>query len=292
MSCISPEVYADITNNIDAIYLESIQLITNDKRSYDLIVDLGFGDGRLTRMLSQNVSHKQLIAIDVVPEMLAHAVANSSDDTSIEYVLQDMSVPWLELSPHIRQLESKVDLLFTNVTLNYMSNKRQIMEIIGKLLTNGGLFFANIVIYKDLNEKQLLDNKFEESQQQLCCQSIDQQFNDWKQSLIDNKFHIKQFKLLDENEIMTRKQIIDYMPEILDCSTIYYKDRTLFDKEVKSDRFKDKVFNTYFSLPVGASVTETNHQPVLMSWKQFLADNSINEMKFSWHFIQFKAYNK
>ncbi|XP_054167896.1 uncharacterized protein LOC128965274 [Oppia nitens] len=301
MNHIIPEDYANSTYNTDAIHLESIQLIINEKSSYDLIVDLGFGDGRVTRKLSENLLHKHVVAIDVVPEMLAHAVANSSDDTSIEYVLQDMSVPWLELSPRIRQLESKVDLLFSNVVLNYMSNKRQIMEIIGRLLSSDGLFFANIVIFKDLTEnKQLLDSMFDERQQQLLCQSIDRQFNDWKQSIIDNKFHIKQFKLMSDNEIMTRKQIIDFMPVLVECYAIYYKDRHHFDTEVKGDRFRDLLFNTYFScLTVGESVTETNNnnnnnnnQSVMMSWKQFLADNTIHEMQLSWHFVRVMAYNQ
>ncbi|XP_054157777.1 uncharacterized protein LOC128956120 [Oppia nitens] len=104
-----------------------------------MIIDLGFGDGRVTRLLSQNVPHKQLVAIDVVPEMLEHAVANNTDDPTIEYVLQDLTVSWPELSPRIRQLESKVDLLFSNFMLHYITDKYQLMAIIGQLLTSGGL---------------------------------------------------------------------------------------------------------------------------------------------------------
>ncbi|XP_054167902.1 uncharacterized protein LOC128965281 [Oppia nitens] len=300
---IKPEDYASLANNSDEINLKLIQLITNEKCSYDLIVDLGFGDGRVTRMLSENISHKQLVAIDVVPEMLAYAVANSSDDTSIEYVLQDMSVPWLELSPRIRQLESKVDLLFTNLTLNYMSNKRQIIEIIGRLLSSDGLFFANIILSDDLNDKQLLNSQTEDRQQQqqqrqqLLYHSIDRQLNDWKQCLVDNGFDIKLFKQLTINEIMTRKHIIDMMPDIFNTYAIYYNDRKQFDTEVKvDDHFMDKVFNAYFSLPdksvsASASVTVANH-PMLLSWKQFFKDNTIHELMHSFQYLQLMAYKK
>ncbi|XP_054167744.1 uncharacterized protein LOC128965115 [Oppia nitens] len=298
MNQIKPEDYVSVTYYTDAIQLDSIKLIANEKCSYDLIVDLGFGDGRVTRMLSEKIPHKQVLAIDVVPELLAHAVANSSDDKTVEYVLEDMSVRWLELSPRIRQLESKVDLLFSNLVLSYISNKTQLMEIIGKLFSSGGLFFANIAINKDLNDKQLLDSMYEDRQQkqQLLCHSTDRQLNDWKQSLVVNGFDIKIFKQLDQNEVMTRKQIIDFMPELFNCFAIYYEDRTHFDDVVKKDdRFHDLVFNAYYSLTdaaSAASVTVANHRPVLLTWKQFLADNTIHEMKSCWQILQVMAYNK
>ncbi|XP_054159172.1 uncharacterized protein LOC128957437 [Oppia nitens] len=242
-------------------------------------------------MLSKHVQHKQVVAIDVVPEMLTHAMANNADDTTIEYALQDMTVSWLELSPRIRQLESKVDLLFTSFMLHFIPDKCQVMDILSKLLTSGGLFYANIVITADLNRK-LVDNNNsrvdKQLQQQLWYPSIDKQMNNWKQSLIVNGFVIKQFNLFAKNYLMTRKQIIDFMPVIVGDFSINFKDRKQFDEE-KAEHLWDTVFDAHFSPPSDSTGTASVANP--NAWKKFLADNTITELRYYYHTLRVIAYN-
>ncbi|XP_054157784.1 uncharacterized protein LOC128956128 [Oppia nitens] len=292
---IKPEDYNTVSNKRDKFILESLKLITNEKSSYDLIVDLGFGDGRVTRLLSQNVPHKQLVAIDVVPEMLTYALANNTDDPTIEYVLQDMTVSWLELSPRIRQLESKVDLLFTSFMLHYIRDKYRLMAIIGRLLTSGGLFYANTVITKDLNNKKLMNSTVDEQQQQLLCPSIDKQMTVWKQCLVDNGFQIKEFKLITDNIVMNRKEIIDFMPIVVED---YLHDSGGGGGLMASSDHHllwNIVFDNHFSpLDSESSATAATDESVANpnAWKQFLADNTVSELSFSYHSLQVMAYNK
>ncbi|CAG2123359.1 unnamed protein product, partial [Medioppia subpectinata] len=74
---------------------------------------MGSGDGGVTRELAACVPHRRLIAVDVNPAMTEYARDHNTLPT-IEYVTQDMSVEWSELSPEIRRLEGSVRLILSN----------------------------------------------------------------------------------------------------------------------------------------------------------------------------------
>ncbi|XP_054155695.1 trans-aconitate 2-methyltransferase-like [Oppia nitens] len=132
-----------VTHNISN---DSINQLKN--RSYDIIVDIGCGDGSLTKLLANQLAHNQLIGIDCVTDMISYARKHNSlmiDDKHdnnnriIEYVVQDMSVDWPAMCPRIRQLESRVDLIFSNYALQYIPDKQKLMQIFDRLLATGAI---------------------------------------------------------------------------------------------------------------------------------------------------------
>ncbi|XP_054158548.1 peroxidase-like [Oppia nitens] len=188
--------------------MQSINGLNNNNKSYDLILDVGCGDGGITKLLAKHLRHKLVVGIDVVDDMISYARNHSTDDNNdntIEYVLQDMDIDWLRMCPRIRQLESKVDLIFSNFVLEYMANKWLVMDTFGHLLATGGVFHANIFILPDLNKK-LPEN----GQKKWWYQSREKQLDDWRQSLTDNQFLIKQFETIDVCWPTDRQKMIDY----------------------------------------------------------------------------------
>ncbi|CAG2179971.1 unnamed protein product, partial [Oppiella nova] len=75
-------------------------------REYDVIVDIGCGNGYLTERLARHVKHNVVIGVDINPTMISYALKNHKMD-SIEYWTQDMSVSWDELCPPLKALEAR-----------------------------------------------------------------------------------------------------------------------------------------------------------------------------------------
>ncbi|XP_054155673.1 uncharacterized protein LOC128954132 [Oppia nitens] len=278
---LSPEIYsAKIQGGANLNAIESIteiKDITTNKKSYDLIVDLGCADGRITKhLLGKQIPHKLLVGIDVVPDMISYARQHNSDET-IEYLLQDMSVKWPEMSPRIRQLESKVDLIFSNFTLQYMPDKWQLMATCNRLLTasgsssssssSGGIFHANVIILPDLNKK-LVSNTTNSPDKQWY-QTREKQLDDWRQSLADNHFLIHKFQIIDSIWPTDRQRMIELMPVMLSNYRSFFKNQSDFDSEL-NDHLTDTVFDAY--------VNPDSPEPNPRAWQQFLADPTVTEV--------------
>ncbi|XP_054155708.1 juvenile hormone acid O-methyltransferase-like [Oppia nitens] len=228
--------------------MESIKQLNIDNRSYDLIVDLGCGDGGITKHLfGKHIRYKLLVGIDVVPEMISYARRHNTADT-IEYVEQDMSIGWPEISSQrIRQLDGTVDLIVSNFALHYMPDKWQVMNTCSRLLssssssttTTGGIFHANIVILADLNKKLVTTNTPKQ-----WYPTIDKQIADWKQSIIDNQLDIKQLMTIDYDWTIDRQITIDFMPVIQSNYRSFFKNQSDFEAEL-NDHLSDTVFDAF-----------------------------------------------
>ena len=164
-------------------------------------MEIGSGDGAVTRQLATRVRHRRLVAIDVNPAMTAYARCVNSGPT-IEYWLQDMGVPWDELSDDIRQLEGKVELIFANFSLHYILDKSRLLSICARLLSTGGSIHANSVILPDLNQKLPADERRDNYL------SVDQQLVVWRQALADNRLIVDEFEVVDHVWRMSRQQLI------------------------------------------------------------------------------------
>ncbi|XP_054155699.1 uncharacterized protein LOC128954156 [Oppia nitens] len=280
MNQITPLNYSLISPVTHNISNDSINQLIN--RSYDVIVDIGCGDGSLTKLLANQLTHNQLIGIDCVPDMISYARKHNNtidgkdnpNNHIIEYVVQDMSVDWPAMCPQIRQLESKVDLIFSNYALQYIPDKQQLMQTFSRLLSTGGTVFANIFLYNDLNKKLLINGPTNRRQQRY--QTIAEQIANWKQCLTistssDNQylFSIKQFKTLDTVWPMDRKTIIGFMPVMVNSFRSQFTNQSDFDSELN-----DHLWDTVFDATTNPTATEPNPS----AWQQFLADTTVTKV--------------
>ncbi|XP_054155775.1 uncharacterized protein LOC128954223 [Oppia nitens] len=267
MDIIDPNLYTSKNSHAQLSTIDSIKnhIQNNDNnKSYDLIVDVGCGGGVSTNLLAKHIpQHKLIVGIDVVPDMISYARSNNTDDT-IEYVEQDMSVKWTEIgSQRIRQLESKVDLIYSNMVLEYMPDKWLVMDTVNRLLTTGGLFHANIFILPDLNKK-LVNNG-----PKPWYQTREKQLDDWRQSLSDNHLLVKQFDTIDVCWPTDRQKMIEFMPIMISKFRSFFKNRKQFDAEL-NDHLTDTVFDAY--------VNPDSPEPNPRAWQQFLADPTVTEV--------------
>ena len=125
-------------------------------------------------MLNSLLTIKQIYAIDVDPEMIDFANENHPKD-NIQYMLQDLSQEWDQLSPDIKALENKVSLIFSNHVLHWIINKENVANNLFRLLSKGGKLYANIHwikdpfnyltgIEKEIHEKEVLKIPTKEEQ--------------------------------------------------------------------------------------------------------------------------------
>ncbi|CAG2122605.1 unnamed protein product, partial [Medioppia subpectinata] len=155
MDQIAPEVYGSLNYAPKKFAAQSLIILGSQNRLFDTIVDIGCGDGGVTKELAEKLRHRQLVAVDVDPAMTAYA-QQTNPGRSIEYKTQDVSVAWDELSEDIRALEGKVTLIFSNFVLHYIRDKSRLVANFSRLLTTagaGGCIHANIFIPADLNRK-------------------------------------------------------------------------------------------------------------------------------------------
>ncbi|XP_054161828.1 uncharacterized protein LOC128959835 [Oppia nitens] len=293
MFSISPEIYSSKIQHGPNLYaiesINEINNITNNniKRSYDLIVDLGCGDGGITKhLLSKHIPHKLLVGIDIVPDMISYARNHNTDDT-IEYVLQDMGVGWLEMCPQIRQLESRVNLIFSNFTLQYMPDKWQLMATCNRLLSissGGGIFHANVIILPDLNKKLVTNNTNTTNDPNKLpkqwYQTSEKQLDDWRQSLSDNHFLIHKFQIIDSIWPTDRQRMFDLMPIILSNYRSFFKNQSDFDSEL-NHHLTDTVFDAY--------VNPDSSEPNPRAWQQFLSDTTVTEVNLNYRILRITA---
>ncbi len=129
------------------------QLLKENGIADGLLLDLGCGTGKLTRLMEQK--GYDMIGVDNSYEMLD--IAREHEDTSILYLLQDMRE--FELYGTVRAVYSACD------SINYILEKdelREVFSLVNNYLAPGGLFifdFNSSYKYKEL----LAENTFAET---------------------------------------------------------------------------------------------------------------------------------
>ncbi|CAG2119129.1 unnamed protein product, partial [Medioppia subpectinata] len=127
-----------------------VDKIVADKRHYDIILDIGCGTGYMTELLAKTVKHNRIIGVDITEHFLSFAEQNHKPMDSVEYLLQDFSKTWDEMSPALKALESKVSLIVSNRALHFFEDRPRLMHVISRLLAKNGTLVATYPLTPDL----------------------------------------------------------------------------------------------------------------------------------------------
>ena len=121
-------------------------------------MEIGCGPGNMTKLYNDSLNIGTFIAIDIDSKMIKFAETNYPAQNTT-YIAQDFGVKWDKLSPEVRALENRVNLIVSNHTMHWIFKQREnAANNIRRLLADQGLVylqFACLPYYKDV-----VDNAF------------------------------------------------------------------------------------------------------------------------------------
>ncbi|CAG7835092.1 unnamed protein product [Allacma fusca] len=161
------------------------RILEDSKEKFEFILDVGCGTGNVTKLLSQKLPHDKILAIDIDPDMIAYS-RKSVSTPDIEFLEQDISLPWEQFHPKLQSLEGQFSLVWSNRVLHWVADdhRSRAAQNIVRLLKPGGLLYVNTTFIFDLYEHLPLEEK-QEKEKILKVPSLQQQQNDW-QGCFDN----------------------------------------------------------------------------------------------------------
>lgn len=115
-----------------------------------LICDLGCGTGKLTRLLAERWPAAQVVGIDHSREMLSEARGEKS---AVQWVAADLR-DW--------QPESPPDLIYSNATLHWLEDHRELFPRLLSLLKPGGVLAVQMPLSWDMPSHVLMRAVLEE----------------------------------------------------------------------------------------------------------------------------------
>ena len=111
------------------------------------ILDLGTGDGRLIKLiknqLSLSLSSSKFIVVDVSPAMLEKATNYFRNDNSVRVIEHDLSYPISDkLLTEAEQSEIQFDVIISGLAIHHLTHERKysLYKEVYNLLKPGGLF--------------------------------------------------------------------------------------------------------------------------------------------------------
>lgn len=127
------------------------------------VVEIGCGSGNVTKMVAETLPFEKMYAFDIDSDMVDLARKVNEGNTSIEFFVQDVSVPWEELNSTLRDLEGKVDLIWSNRVLHWVKDDLRPLAArnIVRLLRPGGRTYINTTLTCDINETLPSEEKAE-----------------------------------------------------------------------------------------------------------------------------------
>ena len=106
-------------------------------------MDIGCGFGDLTIRLNRKPDIQRIYGIDISKDMVEYAEQHYSAQ-NIRYLIEDMNIEWNQLNSEIRELEGKVDVIFSNFVFHWMyTNHENLLKNIYRLLTRKGKVYIN-----------------------------------------------------------------------------------------------------------------------------------------------------
>ncbi|XP_054161670.1 uncharacterized protein LOC128959693 [Oppia nitens] len=268
-----PETYQTF-NHLPRQFADStMRTLAAKNRLYNLVIDIGPGDGGITRKLAKLLRHRRFVAIDGDPKMIDYCRRQDSDllspPSGVEYVLQDLSLPWNQMSESVGQLAGQADLIFSNFVLHFIPDKHQLLDILSRLLATdgGGSLHANLLIVADLTDRITTAVPLLDGTKHLYL-SADKQLSIWRQALEANGLTIDEFRVTDSEWRLTRKEMIAFIPVLIQ----HYNTMITEPKQFLSlrEQLANPVFDAYTN-PTGG-----HNNPD--AWTKFLADNTVADV--------------
>jgi len=120
--------YAILQSTVGERLLERLDLVNINPQS---IIDLGSGTGIFTRQLQQRYKRAKVVGIDLAPKMIAYANQQRKWLAKERYICADAESLPLQ--------DSSVNLVFSNLMMQWVENPDRLFQEIKRILVPGGL---------------------------------------------------------------------------------------------------------------------------------------------------------
>jgi len=155
---ITAEVYDNVSAPFNRDAEELIQQIQRqmlDKNEkIGLIVDVGCGTGTSTKLVADFIPHARILAFDIDKEMVKASQFILRSKPSVEVFVQDISEPWEKLDVKLREVQGKVDVVWSNLVLHWTNYdfRAIVASNIVRLLRPRGRVFIHAELIPNFNE--------------------------------------------------------------------------------------------------------------------------------------------
>ncbi len=143
---------SQVYNNISSPqYISGMALLRDlDLSNINVALDIGCGNGNLTLALGNLIPKAKIIGVDISKSMVDMAIYNTKNVKNIEIIHADFS----DLS-----LTNKVDFVFSNKVLHWMTDQQRVFEKMYSILNNNGKFVASFGIEGSMPEFRKICNE-------------------------------------------------------------------------------------------------------------------------------------
>lgn len=131
----NPQDYAQNSRGQEVWARELISLI--DLHPYDVVLDVGCGDGRITASIADQAPRGSVVGVDLSADMVAHASRQHGKTSHGNLRFQQADAAAL---PFV----SEFSVVFSNATLHWVPDQRAAVQGIARALRPGGRFIAQM----------------------------------------------------------------------------------------------------------------------------------------------------
>ena len=176
------------------------------------ILDIGCGDGKITRYLAKKLPRGEAIGIDISPNMFRQA---KKDHDNIK------NLYFFRKSADNFSFEKKFDLIFSFACLHWVKQQEMVLKCVKSSLKKGGFFYFSCLMRINPYIEQILRKK----KWRLLYENQDKQFfpiniNKYKKLLAHLGFHLNQLEVKEcvhyfSNTQESINSIMTYLPHLI-----------------------------------------------------------------------------
>ena len=100
-------------------------------RGSEHVLDIGWGDGKVTAAIAESVPYGEVVGVDSSPEMIQFARGHFSDN-------QHPNILFIEMAAEALQFFEEFDVIFSSAALHWVNNHRPVLSGIARSLRPGG----------------------------------------------------------------------------------------------------------------------------------------------------------
>jgi trans-aconitate methyltransferase len=136
----------------------------------EIIMDAGCGSGRITKILSRLVPHGKIYAIDIDENMIKKAKDNLKDFDNVKVIQSNL------LEINFNKIYSKLNIIFSNAVLHWISDHHRVFKNFYELLLSGGELLIQCGGYGNLENTITTFNQVKDSEE------FRPYFSNWKET--------------------------------------------------------------------------------------------------------------